>query len=723
MMKNKSKFIILALIMLISVVGISYAFFVYYKVGDNSSQLIFGDIYLKLNDGTDSITLLNVFPETKEKARAEGRTDNIITFTVSGMNTTTNKDIWYEIMLNEGSEVEGRTRFNPEDLVFDLIEVNEDKTETYLVDAQSYSDVNARRIWVETVDRNTTTEVNKTYKLRMWLSEDVFISDTNPNATYSVGVYESSYASVKVSVYGDFKVKMSYPISLKTLVENRMVLAGADSDGTRFVTGDSSINNYVSYSGIVWRVVSVNSDGSIKMITEDMMTSMNGTSTYASSSLRTYLNDTFSSQLTNTDELLVTSKWDYTADTTADTIKPATSSYVEDKVGLLTLYEYMMAGGSDSFLTKVSDDTSGNWWTMTLNYSQTPGPGWYGWLVSSSGASTSPVSYTSWGIRPSIVLVSDIQVGDGLGTADNPYKIITGNEDITEPDDGEGGTTDPEEPVVQKNYLKRVGSEDSAFWSDTIVDNYYLVSSDTISFISLSDSEASSRCSSATYCENVSATGGGTVRVWFEEKDNSHYDMYVVSDGITVFPADCSWMFYGADDYTYSISFENVDTSNVTSMEGMFYGCLYLGYSGYIDNYILDLSSFDTSNVTSMHRMFSDCSWLESIDLSSFDTSNVTDMTYMFYDCNSLIELDLSHFNTTGITSIGYMFYYCESLKLLDLSSFTLNKMSGSSIFVNASSTATVYVGSQADQEWILALASTDNRPSEWSTSNVLIKE
>lgn len=205
MKKSKSMFMILALVILISIIGISYAFFIYNKVSENGSKLIFGDIYLKMNEGTDTITLTNVFPETKEKARS--RTDNQITFTVSGVNTTTNKDIWYEIMLNEGNEIAGKTRYNPEDLVFDLIEIDEDGNEIMIVDAMSFEDINARRIWVNTIDRNTATEINKTYKLRMWLSEDVFISDTNPNATYDVETFENAYGSVKVSVYGDFVEK------------------------------------------------------------------------------------------------------------------------------------------------------------------------------------------------------------------------------------------------------------------------------------------------------------------------------------------------------------------------------------------------------------------------------------------------------------------------------------------------------------------------------------
>lgn len=204
MIKGKIKFIIIALIVFASVIGVTYAFFEYYKVGSDN-RLIFGNIYLKLDDGTDNLTISNMFPETIEEARA--RTDNLLTFTVSGINTNTENDISYMISLEEGETEEGHSRINSKFLVFDLIEVHDDNTEELLLDAMSFFDINSRKLWTDAINRNTTSEITRTYKLRMWLSEDVFISDTNPDADYSTDVFKNSYASVKVSVYGDFEKK------------------------------------------------------------------------------------------------------------------------------------------------------------------------------------------------------------------------------------------------------------------------------------------------------------------------------------------------------------------------------------------------------------------------------------------------------------------------------------------------------------------------------------
>ena len=128
-----------------------------------------------------------------------------------------------------------------------------------------------------------------------------------------------------------------------------------------------------------------------------------------------------------------------------------------------------------------------------------------------------------------------------------------------------------------------------------------------------------------------------------------------------------------------NLDLSNFNTSKVTDMARMFYYCLSLTS--------LDLSSFNTSKVTDMERMFNNCSSLTSLDLSNFNTSNVTNMSWVFSDCSSLISLDLSGFNTSQLTSMADMFYKCSSLTSLDLSSFNTSKVTNmSSMFYYCSS-------------------------------------
>jgi surface protein len=114
----------------------------------------------------------------------------------------------------------------------------------------------------------------------------------------------------------------------------------------------------------------------------------------------------------------------------------------------------------------------------------------------------------------------------------------------------------------------------------------------------------------------------------------------------------------GTSDFTH---LSNLNTSNVTSMAGMFFGCNNITS--------LDLSSLDTSSVTSMREMFQGCESLQTINLSGFDTSSVRLMDFMFYYCEMIEEIDVSSFNTSSVSQMQYMFANCYELTTIYASS------------------------------------------------------
>ena len=116
-----------------------------------------------------------------------------------------------------------------------------------------------------------------------------------------------------------------------------------------------------------------------------------------------------------------------------------------------------------------------------------------------------------------------------------------------------------------------------------------------------------------------------------------------------------------------SIDTTGWNTSNITSMNGMFGSCSAL------EN--LDVSKFNTSNVTNMRYMFSGCKSLTTLDVSKWNTSNITSMSYMFSGCNSLTNLDVSKWNTSNVTNMSDMFMYCYKLSTLDVSNWDTSKV------------------------------------------------
>ena len=243
-MKNKKIYLVIALIGVMSIIfGVTYAFFTYNKTGSNQ-KIIAGDISMSFLDNNDSINLVGVFPETREEARS--RDDNYVTFTIEGTNTS-NKTIYYEIDLIHGDDENSLTRFNDKDLRFDLMEVV-DGVDTIINENVSFDEINNSKIWVDTVE-NGTSNYSKTYKVRMWLDENVLISDTNSNASYSASTYKHHYASIKVRVVGDLEEKtMPQPVyyayaDIGKMAESEDDLFATDKD---IMTIPGITNNYTT---------------------------------------------------------------------------------------------------------------------------------------------------------------------------------------------------------------------------------------------------------------------------------------------------------------------------------------------------------------------------------------------------------------------------------------------------------------------------------------------
>ena len=95
-------------------------------------------------------------------------------------------------------------------------------------------------------------------------------------------------------------------------------------------------------------------------------------------------------------------------------------------------------------------------------------------------------------------------------------------------------------------------------------------------------------------------------------------------------PTTCYAWFQGFENLKQIEGIENLNTENVTSMNGMFSGCSNLTE--------LDLTHFNTANVTNMYDMFFGCKSLTTIYVSDeFVITNITNKTYsLFFDCIKL---------------------------------------------------------------------------------------
>ena len=203
-----------------------------------------------------------------------------------------------------------------------------------------------------------------------------------------------------------------------------------DGVGT-FTTGQYP-NNYVWYSGKLWRAVSVNNEEkTVKLVTQWNMSAIpysSGSTAFEGSYMEEWLNDTtvdgFLGNLRDYENFIVTdAKWNATEDSTSlgSITRPSNSgTIVTDAVGLLNMYEYQSSNNSETngYLTNGLV-----WWTLTPYSSSRV------WTVNNNGGNGNNTTINSFGIRPSINLKSSIKIVDGDGTVDNPYRL-EGDNDI-----------------------------------------------------------------------------------------------------------------------------------------------------------------------------------------------------------------------------------------------------------------------------------------------------
>ncbi len=272
--------------------------------------------------------------------------------------------------------------------------------------------------------------------------------------------------------------------------------------------------------------------------------------------------------------------------------------------------------------------------------------------------------------------------------------------------------------AIYKEYvMKNLGmTQSTTYFINSSISKDTIESVDIVSFSNLPEG--------VIYVEDVSSNSDESIKLYYLENPETNLKkVYLASSsGLIKMNTSMDYMFAGLT-HVESLDLSRLDTSNVTSMVGVFYNSkmtllnvstwdtskvmnmnyMFRGASGLtnidLDGFVttnlksmsamfadctslkmLDLSSFDTTNVTVLsggwnNGTFWNCTSLESLNISSFNTSNVTSMNSMFYNCKKLQELDLSSFNTSNVTSMSYMFENCSSLKVLDLSNFDNSKV------------------------------------------------
>ena len=229
------------------------------------------------------------------------------------------------------------------------------------------------------------------------------------------------YNDLSLPNNGHLFEEYSVPLANLLLIDNTNNINKSDNE-QYFITGENP-NNYIWYSGKLWRAVSIDpSDNSVKIVTEWNISAIpydDNSSNFDGSYMKDWLNDTsvdgFLGNLRDYESFIkLDSKWNATQ--TTSTTKPNKTTLVSAPVGLLNIYEYTMSYSNNTKYTGYINNGL-QWWTLTP-YSNDKV--WCDGTV---------YNYEeAHGVRPSINLKSNVKVASGVGTEENPYRLVGDND-------------------------------------------------------------------------------------------------------------------------------------------------------------------------------------------------------------------------------------------------------------------------------------------------------
>lgn len=173
-----------------------------------------------------------------------------------------------------------------------------------------------------------------------------------------------------------------------------------------------NVDNYIRYNNDLWRIIKVNSDGSIDMTTDSFINGMDWNSEvvpYKDSDIRAYLNDVYLNTLNK--DLLTTTTFCLDAVNDLGSIT-CNSSNSEDYVRLLSATEFLNSEVEGETYLSTSDE---NVWL----YNNSDDAIWY-----TNGASLSKGSSTlGYLVKPVVHIKNSAALESGKGTKEDPYVI------------------------------------------------------------------------------------------------------------------------------------------------------------------------------------------------------------------------------------------------------------------------------------------------------------
>lgn len=178
---------------------------------------------------------------------------------------------------------------------------------------------------------------------------------------------------------------------------------------------NDSNNNYLKYSNIIWRIIKIDKENTIYLISDNILTTLNNTNDNyifkwlnSSEELNTGI---LQKNLNNPSEYLTNYKVCNDEVTDLNNLE-CNKTNSNNLIGLLSIVDYINTGGEKSFIN--------NQKYTYLNNKNNNNQLWY---INDEGKLGTATSEDIYGIKPVIRLNKDLKIINGNGTSNNPYTI------------------------------------------------------------------------------------------------------------------------------------------------------------------------------------------------------------------------------------------------------------------------------------------------------------
>ena len=257
--------------------------------------------------------------------------------------------------------------------------------------------------------------------------------DTSKVDTSSPGSYKVTYTAYD-KLHNETRVTREVQV-----VDKLYSFVTRNTDETNYYNGDT-VNNFVQFSGMLWRIVNVNEDNSVKLVLANASSNIifGVHEKFTDSNVYHWLNDYFYLHLKNSEKFIVkNASWcsNHTVYSLEDIPTECNGETFKSPVGLLSIQDLVLSDGNarGSYL-----NTHQVYWLLDRVNNE----------IINIADSTETKGFTSWSartygaVRPVITLNTDVYILSGTGVFTDPYKLndyeyAKENEEIKNRLDGE----------------------------------------------------------------------------------------------------------------------------------------------------------------------------------------------------------------------------------------------------------------------------------------------